>query len=63
MLSGRYLGYLPQHYAETFVSAGRMLPVASDRFQYVCQFSAIVRQSPLPSRVVATLLEALVAVH
>ena len=63
VLSGRYLGYLPQHYAETFVSAGRMLPVASDRFQYVCQFSAIVRQSPLPSRVVATLLEALVAVH
>ena len=63
VLSGRYLGYLPQHYAETFVSAGRMLPVASDRFQYVCQFSAIVRQSPLPSRVVATLLEALVTVH
>ncbi|MEQ9462922.1 MAG: LysR family transcriptional regulator [Haliea sp.] len=63
VLSGRYLGYLPQHYADGFVSAGRMCPLASDRFQYVCQFSAILRQSPPPRRVVATLLEALVEVH
>lgn len=63
VLSGCYLGYLPQHYAEGFVSARRMRPVAADRFQYICQFSAIVRQSPPPSRVVATLLEGLVAVH
>ncbi len=63
VLSGRYLGYLPQHYADDFVSAGRMRPLASDRFQYVCQFSAILRQSPPPSRVVGTLLEALIQVH
>jgi DNA-binding transcriptional LysR family regulator len=63
VLSGRYLGYLPQHYAEGFVSAGRMRALATERFQYVCQFSAIVRQSPPPSRVVGTLMDALVGVH
>ena len=61
VLSGRYLGYLPQHYAEGFVNAGRMRALATERFQYVCQFSAIVRQSPPPSRVVATLVEALIS--
>jgi hypothetical protein len=32
-------------------------------FQYVCDFSAIVRHSPPPSRVVQTLLDALVQAH
>tara|TARA_R110001599_G_scaffold69414_1_gene195420 strand:+ start:3597 stop:4511 length:915 start_codon:yes stop_codon:yes gene_type:complete len=63
ILSGRYLGYLPQHYAESFVRARRMRALATDRFQYICQFSAILRQSPPPSRVVATLLQALTEVH
>ena len=57
------LGYLPQHYVESFARAGRMRALATDRFHYMCQFSAILRQSPPPSRVVATLLEALVGAH
>ena len=63
VLSGRYLGYLPEHYAETFVAKGVMRPVLPKTFQYVCEFSAIVRHSPPPSRVVQTLLDALVAAH
>jgi LysR family transcriptional regulator, transcriptional activator for bauABCD operon len=57
------LGYLPQHYAESFVRGQHIRALATDRFHYVCQFSAILRQSPPPSRVVATLLEALVGAH
>ena len=63
VLSGRYLGYLPEHYAATFVSKGDMRALLPAQFQYVCQFSAIVRRSPPPSRVVQTLLDALVSEH
>jgi len=63
VLSGRYLGYLPEHYAETFVGKGVMRPLSPETFQYVCEFSAIVRHSPPPSRVVQTLLDALVEAH
>jgi DNA-binding transcriptional LysR family regulator len=63
VLSGKYLGYLPEHYAEGFVSKDVMRPLLPDVFQYVCDFSAIVRHSPPPNRVVQTLLDALVAAH
>lgn len=63
VLSGRYLGYLPEHYAEGFVNRGVMQPLLPGIFQYVCEFSAIVRHSPPPSRVVQTLVDALVVAH
>jgi DNA-binding transcriptional LysR family regulator len=63
VLSGKYLGFLPEHYAESFVTRGLMRPVLPSVLQYVCEFSAIVRHSPAPSRVVQTLLDALVYVH
>ena len=45
------------------MARGVMQPVLPDLFQYVCDFSAIVRSSPPPSRVAQTLLDALVAEH
>ena len=63
VLSGKYLGFLPEHYAESFVIRGLMRPVLPAAVQYVCEFNAIVRHSPAPSRVVQTLLDALVSVH
>jgi LysR family transcriptional regulator, transcriptional activator for bauABCD operon len=63
VLSGSYLGFLPEHYAEAFVNKGVMRPLLPKTFQYVCEFSAIVRHSPPPNRVVQTLLDALVLAH
>jgi len=63
VLSGKYLGFLPEHYAESFVTRGLMRPVLPAALQYVCEFSAIARHAPRPNRVVQTLLAALVAVH
>ncbi len=63
ILSGRYTGYLPAHYAAAFIEQGTMRALLPTEFQYVCHFSAIVRHSPPPSRVVKTLLDALVAEH
>lgn len=61
--SGRYLGYLPDHYASTFVAQGLMRAVRADVFQYRCEFSAITRHSPAPSRLVKSFLDTLLAVH
>ena len=63
ILSGRYLGYLPEHYAAGFVNSGKMRALLPDTFQYVCRFSAILRHSPAPSRVVATMLTTLLKAH
>lgn len=38
ILSGRYLGYLPEHYAQRYVDAGRMRAVRPDLFRYRAPF-------------------------
>lgn len=63
LLSGRYLGYLPDHYAKPFVEQGLIRPLGVDTFQYRCYFQAIVRHAPKPSRVLQTFLDCLVEAH
>jgi DNA-binding transcriptional LysR family regulator len=63
ILSGRYLGFLPDHYARGFVAAGQMRAVLPGRFFYECSFFSIVRRSPQPSRVTRAFQECLRAVH
>jgi DNA-binding transcriptional LysR family regulator len=50
ILSGRYLGFLPDHYAEAFERQGRMQAVKPGEFRYACRFVSLVRKSPEPSR-------------
>lgn len=51
ILSGCFLGFLPDHYAERFVHTGRMRAVQPDTFNYRCSFFSIVRASPQAARV------------
>ena len=51
ILSGRYLGYLPIHYAETWVRAGLMRELLPTEYAYVTQFYLGITASP-PSRMV-----------
>ena len=51
ILSGRFLGFLPIHYAQCFVDAGQMRALHPALFRYECDFFGIVRRSPQPSRV------------
>ena len=51
ILSGQFLGFLPDHYAQAFVQRGQMCPVQAGVFHYHCEFFSIVRASPQPSRV------------
>lgn len=63
ILSGRFLGFLPDHYAEAFVRAGQMVAVNPAGLRYDCHFAAITRRSPGPSRATQLLRECLVQAH
>lgn len=63
VLSGAYLGFLPDHYAESFVRAGQLRAVCPQRFRYSCRFASVVRRSPAPSRVVRAFAECLSSAH
>ena len=63
ILSGHYLGFLPDHYAAGFVHKGQMQAVQPDLFRYDCRFLGIVRRTPEPSRATRALQECLRLAH
>ena len=63
ILSGCYIGFLPDHYAATFLRDGTMRRVEHPECMYDVQFVAILRRSPEPSRVAQAFLDALRAAH
>ncbi len=44
ILSGNYIGYLPEHYARAWIAAGRLRKIAPERFSYQAPFSLIYRR-------------------
>jgi DNA-binding transcriptional LysR family regulator len=63
ILSGRYLGFLPDHYAEGFVARNLMRAIRPKQFHYKCNFVGILRRSPQPSRVSQAFWECLLLAH
>jgi len=63
VLCGRYVGFLPDHYAQIFVERGLMRPLLQDEIQYRCDFAAITRTEPRPARHVRKFLECLKEAH
>ncbi len=63
ILSGGFLGFLPDHYAQHFVQAGQMQAVHASVFRYDCAFFAITRRSPQPSRATLAFQACLVQAH
>ena len=63
ILSGRYLGFLPDHYAESFVERGVMRRLRADTYEYRSEHTAIIRHSPKPSRLVTEFLNCLRQAH
>ena len=63
ILSGRFLGFLPDHYAESFVRESQMRAVNPAVFRYDCQFFAITRRSPQIARATRALRNCLAQTH
>ena len=63
VLSGRYLGFLPDHYAESFDRRGQMQAILPAKFRYACRFVALLRRSPEPSRAARLFEKCLIAAH
>ena len=63
VLSGRYLGFLPDHYAASFEREGRMRAVQPKRFRYECRFVSVMRRSPQPPRAAQLFADCLRAAH
>ena len=58
-----YLGFLPDHYAEPFVRAGRLRAVAPELLQYRCRFWCIRRRAPAPLRIAQAFQDCLLQAH
>jgi DNA-binding transcriptional LysR family regulator len=63
ILSGRYLGFLPDHYAEGFERQGLMQAVLPAQFHYRCQFVSVLRKSPQPPRAAQAFAQCLLEAH
>ncbi|SFM92966.1 LysR family transcriptional regulator [Variovorax sp. OV329] len=63
VLSGCYVGFLPDHYAERFVDVGAMRRIEQPQCRYEVQFVAISRLSPPPPRLALAFLKALTQAH
>ena len=44
ILTGEYIGYLPQHFAQQWVNAGRLRPLAPEHYQFSTDFAVITRR-------------------
>ena len=63
VLSGQFLGFLPDHYAEVFVAKRLMRAIRPGKFSYPVRFVSITRRSPRPSRAAKTFESCLLAAH
>ncbi|SLN19543.1 HTH-type transcriptional regulator DmlR [Falsiruegeria litorea R37] len=63
IMSGSYIGFLPDHLAEPFQARGLMRAVMPDELHYRTQFAIITRKRPEPTRITQVLRETLIADH
>ncbi len=63
VLSGAFLGFLPDHYAQPLVAQGRLRAVHPEVLAYDCRFVCISRRTPALVRVAQAFREQLVRAH
>lgn len=63
IMSGLYIGFLPDHYAWSFVEQGKIRRIAPDTHHYEVRFAASYRSTPNPTRVTEAFLRCLQEAH
>lgn len=61
--SGRYIGFLPEHYARSFVEQGQLVCLESDVLRYHCDWVVSVARSPRPGRIARRFMEIVAREH
>lgn len=59
ILTGRYIGYLPDHFARQWVTDGKIRAIKPDRFRIASCYSAVTRKSARSNIIVDTFMELL----
>ena len=59
ILTGRYIGFLPDHVAERWIRDGRMRAILPEQCHYITQFSAITRKGARANLILETFLKEL----
>jgi DNA-binding transcriptional LysR family regulator len=59
ILTGRFIGYLPDHYAEAWIKEGRLRALKPAERYYDLSLAAVTRRGRRPNLVLESFLEAL----
>lgn len=59
ILTGAYIGYLPQHFAQRWVGSGQMRALLPARYNHQIKYATITRRNRPPHRVLDTFLKEL----
>jgi DNA-binding transcriptional LysR family regulator len=62
VLTGRYLGFLPLHYARRWIAAGQLKEILRDELAYATDVNLVTRSESRPTPALRTLLEEVQAV-
>jgi DNA-binding transcriptional LysR family regulator len=57
IMTGRYIGFLPEHYARQWCEAGQMKPLQPEKMTYSISMCGIVKVGPTKSRLVDAFFE------
>ena len=63
ILSGRYVGFLPDHYAQQFVDQGLMKPIWPDQYNYVSPFWSVMQSYTQRPRLIQAFFDCLERAH
>jgi len=63
VLTGAFIGYLPEHLAQMWCAKGRLRPLLPERFIYTCPIEAVVRQGVELDPMAAALIEELLSLR
>ena len=59
ILTGRYIGFLPKHFAQRWVDEGILKAVQTDKRKFITHYSAIIRKGNRADYILETFLAAL----
>ena len=63
ILSGKFIGFMPDHFANRWVESGQMHTLLADRLQVSIPFAAITHRDVQPSLLRDTFLADMLAAH